>query len=72
MANESPFLIIKIECPVCQTINEFEQIKVGAYTEDGRDTDFCPKDITWRLSKYQAYNPLAFFTATCSNCSSNA
>jgi len=68
MASESPFLNIKVECPVCQTINEFEQIKVGAFTEDGRDTDFCPKDITWRYPKYQAYNPLVFFTATCSNC----
>lgn len=68
MANESPFLNVKIECPICQTINEFEQIKVGAYTEDGRDTDFCPENTIWRLKKYQAYNPLAFFTATCSNC----
>jgi uncharacterized protein (DUF2225 family) len=68
MANESPFLIFKVECPVCKTINEFEQIKVGAYTEDGRDTDFCPRDVQWRLPKYQAYNPLVFFTATCGNC----
>jgi uncharacterized protein (DUF2225 family) len=68
MSNESPFLIFKIECPVCKTINEFEQIKVGAYVEGDRDTDFCPKDINWRLPKYQAYNPLVFFTAMCSNC----
>ena len=68
MSNESPFLIFKIECPVCKTINEFEQIKVGAYVEGDRDTDFCPKDINWRFPKYQAYNPLVFFTAMCSNC----
>jgi len=68
MANESPFLIFKVECPVCKTINEFEQIKVGAYVEGGRDTDFCPRDVQWRSPKYQAYNPLVFFTATCSNC----
>ena len=68
MANESPFLIFKVECPVCKTINEFEQIKVGAYAEGGRDTDFCPRDVQWRFPKYQAYNPLVFFTATCSNC----
>ncbi|MCD6249732.1 MAG: DUF2225 domain-containing protein [candidate division Zixibacteria bacterium] len=68
MANESPFLNIKVECPVCQTINEFEQIKVGAFNENGRDTDFCPQEILWRYPKYQAYNPLVFFTATCSNC----
>jgi len=68
MATESPFLIFKIECPVCRTINEFEQIKVGAYVEGGRDTDFCPQEIQWRNPKYQAYNPLVFFTATCSNC----
>jgi uncharacterized protein (DUF2225 family) len=68
MANESPFLIFKVECPVCKTINEFEQIKVGAYVEGGRDTDFCPRDVQWRFPKYQAYSPLVFFTATCSNC----
>jgi len=68
MSNESPFLIFKIECPVCKTINEYEQIKVGAYNEGSRDTDFCPQDIQWRLPKYQAYNPLVFFTATCGNC----
>ena len=68
MATESPFLIFKVECPVCKTINEFEQIKVGAYVEGGRDTDFCPRDVQWRFPKYQAYNPLVYFTATCSNC----
>lgn len=68
MASESPFLIFKVECPVCKTINEFEQIKVGAYVEGGRDTDFCPREIQWRFPKYQAYNPLVFFVATCGNC----
>lgn len=68
MTNESPFLLFKVECPVCKTINEFEQVKVGAYTEGGRDTDFCPQEIDWRFPKYQGYNPLVFFTATCSNC----
>ena len=68
MTNESPFLLFKVECPVCKTINEFEQVRVGAYTEGGRDTDFCPQQIDWRYPKYQAYNPLVFFTATCSNC----
>jgi hypothetical protein len=68
MPSDSPFLPIKIECPICKTINEFELIKVGAFTEGGRDTDFCPTDITWRQSRYQAYNPLVFFTAMCGNC----
>jgi uncharacterized protein (DUF2225 family) len=68
MPSESPFLTYKIECPVCQTINEFEQVKVGAYNEGGRDTDFCPQDIQWRHPKYQAHNPLLYFTASCSNC----
>jgi uncharacterized protein (DUF2225 family) len=68
MAKDSPFLLFKVECPICKTINEFEMIRVGAYSEEGRDTDFCPKNIEWRSPRYQAYNPLAFFTATCSNC----
>ncbi|MBN2227408.1 MAG: DUF2225 domain-containing protein [candidate division Zixibacteria bacterium] len=68
MTTESPFFLTKIECPICKTINEFETIKVGAYTERDRDTDFCPTDRIWRNSRYQAYNPLLFFTATCAHC----
>ncbi len=68
MANESPFLLTKVECPICKTVNEFETVRVGAYTERERDTDFCPTEIQWRHPRYQAYNPLAFFTAVCSNC----
>ena len=68
MPNETPFFLTKIECPICKTINEFETIKVGSYFENGRDTDFCPQDITWKYSRYQSYNPLVYFTAVCSNC----
>ena len=68
MTSESPFFLTKIECPICKTINEYETIKVGAYTETGRDTDFCPTGRTWKNPRYQAYNPLLFFVATCSNC----
>lgn len=68
MANDSPFFLTKVECPICKTINEYETVRIGAYIENGRDSDFCPRDITWRSPKYQAYNPLVFFIATCSNC----
>jgi len=68
MTSETPFFLTKVECPICKTINEYETIKVGAYIEAERDTDFCPKERTWRNSRYQHYNPLLFFTATCSNC----
>lgn len=65
---ESPLFLIKLECPVCGAVNEFETIRVGAYTEGERLTDFCPSYIKWRNPKYQKYNPLLFFTATCYNC----
>jgi uncharacterized protein (DUF2225 family) len=68
MTSDSPFFLVKVECPICKTINEFETVKVGAYSEGERDSDFCPSSITWRYPKYQAYNPLAFFTVACSNC----
>jgi uncharacterized protein (DUF2225 family) len=68
MASESPVFLTKVECPICKTINEFETIRVGAYTESGRDTDFCPTGRQWRNPRYQAYNPLLYFTATCDNC----
>jgi tetratricopeptide (TPR) repeat protein len=68
MAAESPFYLTKIECPICKTINEFETIKMGAYTEDGWDTDFRPLGRKWRNPRYQAHNPLLYFTATCVNC----
>ena len=68
MSTDSPFFHSKIECPICKTLNEFETVRVGAYVEKGRDTDFCPENIEWRFPKYQSYNPLVFFIATCSNC----
>ena len=68
MTSESPFFLTKVECPICKTINEYETIKVGAYSETDQDTDFCPTSRTWRNPRYQAYNPLLFFVATCSNC----
>ncbi len=68
MALESPLFLTKVECPVCGTINEHETIRVGAYTEGERETDFCPSVIKWRNPKYQRYHPLLFFTATCSHC----
>ncbi len=68
MASDSPFFLTKVECPICKTINEYETVRMGAYVENRRDSDFCPQDITWRFPKYQGYNPLVFFVATCSNC----
>ena len=68
MTSDSPFFLTKVECPICRTINEFETVRMGAYVEEGRDTDFCPTGIKWRYPKYQNYNPLIFFIACCSNC----
>ncbi len=68
MVTDSPFFLTNVECPICKTVNEFETVRMGAYIEEGRDTDFCPQDIKWRFPKYQSYNPLVFFVATCSNC----
>ncbi|MFQ6007545.1 MAG: DUF2225 domain-containing protein [Candidatus Zixiibacteriota bacterium] len=68
MAIDSPFFLTKVECPICKTVNEYETVRLGAYVENGRDTDFCPRDITWRFPRYQTYHPLVFFIATCSNC----
>ncbi len=68
MDNDSPFFNSRVECPICKTLNEYDTIKVGAYVESGRDTDFCPTGIKWRYPRYEGYSPLVFFIATCSNC----
>ncbi len=68
MKAEIPVFMTKVECPVCKTVNEFETIKLGAYTEEGRDTDFRPTGIMWRNSRYQHINPLLYFMASCSSC----
>ncbi len=65
---ETAFFNTKVECPVCKKENSFETIRVGAYVESGRDTDFCPTDIKWRFPEYNSVNPLVFFVATCPNC----
>ncbi|MEW5701254.1 MAG: DUF2225 domain-containing protein [Candidatus Zixiibacteriota bacterium] len=65
---DTPFYLTPVECPVCKTVNEYETIKMGAYTEEGRDSDFCPTGRTWRNPRYQNINPLLYFMATCSSC----
>jgi uncharacterized protein (DUF2225 family) len=68
MGAEVPVFMTKVECPVCKTVNEYETIKMGAYVENGRDTDFCPTNRVWRNPKYQHVNPLLYFMASCSSC----
>lgn len=65
---ETPFYHTRVECPVCKTVNEFETIKVGAYTEEGRDSDFCPTKRQWFNPRYRDVNPLLYYMATCSSC----
>lgn len=67
-SDEAPFYLTRVECPVCKTVNEFETIKLGAYSESGRDTDFRPLNREWRNPKFQNTNPLLYFMATCSSC----
>lgn len=66
--SDNPIFKTKVECPVCKNINAIDTIKVGAYTEEGRDTDFYPKKRIWKNPSYQRYNPLLFFMATCPEC----
>jgi len=68
MKPEVPVFMTRVECPVCKTVNEYATIKMGAYTENGRDTDFCPTGRVWRNQKYQHVNPLLYFMAACSSC----
>jgi hypothetical protein len=65
---QKPVFMTSIECPVCHNINEFENLKVGAYTESGRDSDFCPTGRTWTDPSYQKFNPLLFYFTTCHKC----
>jgi hypothetical protein len=69
MANvQDPIFYTQIECPICKNSNEYENIKVGSYSESGRDTDFCPTGRVWTNPAYQKYDPLLFFMATCKKC----
>jgi hypothetical protein len=67
-SNESPFYLRRLECPVCTTVNDFETIRMGAYTEEGRDTDFRPTGRRWHNPKYANVNPLLYFMVTCVSC----
>jgi tetratricopeptide (TPR) repeat protein len=66
--SQEPFFNSKVECPVCGTVNEYVNIRSGAYTESGRDTDFNPTGRVWQDPAYQKYDPLLFFMATCKKC----
>ena len=69
MANaQEPFSILKVECPVCGSINQYADIRPMSYRETGNDTDFCPLGRVWHNAAYQAYDPLWFFMASCAKC----
>ena len=65
---QEPIFYSQLECPVCSTMNEYENIRSGSYTETGKETDFRPTGITWQRPDYQKYDPLLFFIATCKKC----
>jgi len=66
--SQDPFFFSQLECPICKNANDFENIRSGAYSETGKDTDFCPTGRVWQNPVYQKYDPLLFFIATCSKC----
>jgi uncharacterized protein (DUF2225 family) len=68
MSTDSPLYRTRIPCPVCKNENEFEAIKVGSYSESGRDTDFRPTGRTWRNPAFEHIDPLYYSVATCSSC----
>ena len=69
MANSpEPFSHAKVECPVCGSVNEYEDIRPMSYRETGSDTDFCPLGRVWQNAAYQSRDPLWFFMATCAEC----
>ncbi|MBN4076242.1 DUF2225 domain-containing protein [Gemmatimonas aurantiaca] len=65
---ETPFYHTKVQCPICESENAFDTVRVGAYIESGRDSDFRPQGISWRFNKLQGYDPLVYFIATCPTC----
>lgn len=65
---QDPLFFSELTCPVCKTVNKFENIRAGSYSESGRDTDFMPTGRVWLNQDYQKYDPLLFFMATCSKC----
>jgi tetratricopeptide (TPR) repeat protein len=65
---QEPLFYSQVECPICKTTNDYENVKVGSYTESARDTDFCPTGRIWQNPAYQKYDPLLFFMATCKKC----
>ncbi|MSO29815.1 MAG: DUF2225 domain-containing protein [Acidobacteria bacterium] len=69
MANSpEPFSRLRVECPVCGSINEYADIRPLSYRDTGSDTDFHPLGRVWHNAAYQTYDPLWFFMATCAKC----
>ena len=69
MANaQEPFSILKVECPVCGSINQYADIRPMSYRDTGSDTDFCPLGRVWHNAAYQAHDPLWYFMASCAKC----
>ena len=65
---QEPFSILKVECPVCGSINPHADIRPMSYRETGSDTDFRPLGYVWANAAYQAHDPLWYFMASCAKC----
>jgi hypothetical protein len=65
---QEPFSLLKVECPVCGSINQYADIRPMSYRDTGSDTDFCPLGRVWHNDAYQAHDPLWYFMASCAKC----
>jgi uncharacterized protein (DUF2225 family) len=68
MSLNSHTVLSEIECPLCQTVNQFETVSSGSMKESESDTDFSQKEIHWVDSSLDMIHPLLYYVAVCQNC----
>jgi uncharacterized protein (DUF2225 family) len=68
MSLNSHTVLSEIECPLCQTVIQFETVSSGSMKESESDTDFSQKEIHWIDSSLDSIHPLLYYVAVCKNC----
>lgn len=67
-AGKSPFIQLKITCPVCETVGMQHKIRAGSYTVVEKEEDQHPKLYKWSDPGYESVNPAHYALWRCPKC----
>ncbi|MCL5019347.1 MAG: DUF2225 domain-containing protein, partial [Patescibacteria group bacterium] len=65
---KTPFIVKKVQCPVCSSWSEQRRFKIKLYSEKNFDLDRHIKEYGWADSDFKIYHPPLYYFWHCPNC----